>query len=212
MIAKDYDGPLGLKWGQPPADVKSALQGKLTFVDESQNDNGKTLSHHYKGAFGGIEPETIEVSFYEQKLIAVVAVLQAKDVRPASRRWLDLVAKTVEVHGKPIKLSPVPNVPKLSAALSAYPDTPNAEKIRELGSLFDEMSEQASGDSLDRKIERGDWSPAAAWKFQNGSGIAVGVAVGPADRNGRHALTPTWMAFGGDFKAWVEAVKTKPEL
>lgn len=209
---KVYDGPLGLTWGLSPSEVKDALQGKLTFVEEFADERAKLFSQRYKGSFGGITPEGIEVAFREKKLIAVIAQLQANDVRPASRRWLELVEATVAAHGAPGQLSEVPKAPKLSAVLSAYPDTPNAGKIRELGSLLDDMSEQSNAEMLDRRIERGDWTPSALWKFQNESGIGVSIVVGPADRYGHHPLTPTWVAYGSGFKAWLESVKSKSDL
>jgi hypothetical protein len=52
----------------------------------------------------------------------------------------------------------------------------------------------------------------AAWSFANEAVIVAQVQVGAPDAEGHHSLVPTWMAAGGDFKAWSAAVSSKPDL
>jgi hypothetical protein len=74
------------------------------------------------------------------------------------------------------------------------------------------LNEQAGGESLDREIERGDWTPLASWKFADDAAVLAQVQVGPPDAQGHHALPATWTAVGGEFKTWTDALKSKPDL
>lgn len=212
-IPKDYEGPLGLTWGQSPAEVRAALSKKFTFRREGMV--GKMFSQTYAGAFAGQKAEEIDANFTDKKFIMLTAMYAAKDVRPASRRWRDLVDKTIETHGEPSKMAPIPEIPGLSGAASAYPNTPNAEKIRKLEAALDGMAE-AAGDTgygaLDRKIAKGDWTPSAGWKFANGAVIVVTVLVGDPDASGARALHPTWMAAGPGIKEFADDAKGTSDL
>jgi hypothetical protein len=126
------------------------------------------LEQVWGGDFSGFATESIAVDFFDQKrFVAFGAVLLAKDVQPASQRWLDLVKATTKMHGAPSRFAPPPE--QVDAGTAAY-------------------------DALDKRIAGGEWEPLALWNFKGGAAILIKVEVGMLDNNGNRSLKPVWLA------------------
>jgi hypothetical protein len=209
----EYEGPAGLRWGQSPAEAKTVLSAKYTFRREDSADKGQVLEQTWAGEFAGFKTESIAVDFFDKKrFVAFGATLPAKDVRPAARRWLDLVETTTKVHGAPSRFTPPPELQSARKIADNYPDLPNKERLQQLASQIDAFQETAgtSGfDALDRKIARGDWEPVALWKFKGDTAILIKVEVGEPDSHGGRSLKPVWLAMSGEKLEWKNQPKSE---
>jgi hypothetical protein len=207
----EYDGPAGLRWGQSPAEAKKVLSAKYTFLREDAADEGQVLEQTWNGEFAGFDPESIFVDFFDKKrFLAFGVTFPAKDVRPAARRWLDLVEATTKAHGPPWRFTPAPELPTAQKLAENYPDLPNKAKLKELAAQIDALQGVAGSsgyDALDRKIARGDWEPMALWKFKGENTIAVKVDIGKPDKRGNRALKPMWVAMSGEKVEWKKSTR-----
>jgi hypothetical protein len=193
----DYNGPLGLTWGQSREDVKAALDGKLTLNKE--DDTGIM----YSGNFADIATDAIVVIFDESGLVAVAVVLQSTDDRPASQKWTDVVDEMTKKYGKPTSIVPPPGRPSMSTSVNAYPETKNKKKLQELSGAMDALMAGAQGVAQDNQIVSGAWKPNAKWAFKNGANIMVSVRVGQPDEFGSRSLSVAWGFFRKSFEELV---------
>jgi hypothetical protein len=159
---KTYEGPLGLKWGQSVAEVKAALEGRYTLVEE------RATGLAYTGAFAGEPTEALVFAFDGTGLGGLVVMYPSTDVRPAARRWVDLVEQMRSSYGEPTKIT----------------KEPGSAVRKELATRYM---------LLDVQIAGGSWEPSATWTFANGVDVTIRVNVGAPNEHGNRPLQPVWI-------------------
>lgn len=102
--AVDYPGPMGLKWGMSPSEVKEISLNKLMLVREMSGGGASFLglgdfAQIYTGTFAGIETSTIQMEFLGGSLIAV-GVGVVNDPRPEVI-WSKMNSTMESKYGKP---------------------------------------------------------------------------------------------------------------
>lgn len=187
-----FTGPLGLTWGQSPAEGRAALKkSALRFIREERGPG--TSSLHYSGMFGGFATDDIQIDFRDGRLMSVLVVLAARDERAKTRRWSEIVEKLTEAHGPPAESTTTAptRADAIAKTAAEHPDDPTLTLIASrAGDRYEE---------LDLRVRRGDWKPVAKWKFWNGAGIATFVVPGPPNADGQIALAVGWFFAAPDF-------------
>jgi hypothetical protein len=187
-----YEGPAGLKWGQSPGEVRKALSGRFHFVKEDTQKD--VTAQSYTGEFSGFKVDTAISFFVASKLAGLTVLLPARDERPASRRWQDMVDAMTKAKGEPTEISSLPSQAKLSDAIKAYPGRSKAQ-IQQLSALFDAAASKAgmSGyEELDARVRRGEIAPYAQWRFKDDVRVTIALQVSQPDQAGQRRLTPVW--------------------
>jgi hypothetical protein len=199
-----------------PRDAKAVLSRKLSLTWEGLETNGHAWLQDYSGEFAGFAVEQVEAAFAydkekpkERPLMAVSVTFGARDERPASRRWLDIVEKMRSAYGEPSKLVAPPEDIGATFTDRAKQSEHFKGSLSALGGLLS----ASRFDQLDRQIAQGSWEPAAGWRFQNHVVVAVTVLVGQPDKHGHRALTPAWMFLHEDMaKGFLDRPKPSREF
>lgn len=196
VVPVDHPGPAGVAWGTSPGDAKRLLQKKLRLAWEGPETDERAWLQQYTGEFAGLAVEQVEASFAydkarprERPLMAFVVTLGARDVRPASRRWLDIVAKMEAAYGQPSRIAPIPA--DVGGTVSERAKT--SEHFQGSLSALGQLLSATRFDQLDRQIAQGSWQPIAHWKFQNHVQVTATVLVSQPDKYGRRELRPAWV-------------------
>jgi hypothetical protein len=101
-LARDYDGPLDLRWGMTLAQVHAALDDKLTLVAQADLWARMGLVNLiYRGTFHGLAADDITLGFVDSKLTSATVVLSAASRQTVLARWQTLVDAMVHSDGEP---------------------------------------------------------------------------------------------------------------
>lgn len=187
----DYQGPLGLKWGMTPAEVKSALEDRFELYEEGETDAGVTLMQRYRGAFADFATDAIEIYFWEGKFLMLGAVLSPKDPRPLMLLWESAGAAMASTYGPPGSITGLPRMTRETR-----------KDRRPASALYRTAAEKELEEALLSRRE----IPTATWIFHNGARgvVSFHVASGAVDASD---IRVVWMfSDGARFKAWEEAV------
>lgn len=203
----NHPGPLGLEWGKSPADARSILAGKLTFVSESPASVGGyfTIDQHYSGGFGQMAADDVWLRFFRGRFFYLAVRLVTSAELPAAKVHAEVIARMSKAYGPPQRQILPPALGSNLAIPDHLPLTVNRQEVMPL--LW---NERTRSDALgifrlqDLMIRTGLWDPFAAWRFRNG--IIVQTYTTPVARTGASdtpVLTPVWIFVDDQtFKAW----------
>lgn len=196
VLPIDHPGPAGVAWGTSAADAKRLLATKLHLTWEGLESDEHAWLQHYTGEFAGLVVEQVEATFAYDKarpqdrpLMVFVVILTARDERPASRRWLDIVEKMRGAYGEPSEFSAPPEDIGATVTDRAKQSEHFKNSLSALGGLLS----GSRFSQLDREIAQGTWQPSARWRFRNHVMVGATVLVAQPDKHGHRDLKPVWL-------------------
>jgi hypothetical protein len=205
-----YSGPLGLRWGKSPADARSILANKLTFVTETPGDlnSYNTIDQRYAGSFAGLPIAEAILKFHRGEFFYLGVILQTAEAKSATRVFERVVAKMRKTYGPPRKET---RPPRLASGKSISDHVPLADKRPWVLPLLWNEQTRADEEKLyqlhDLNIRTGLWDPFAGWRFPNGVTIQVFVHLERLKLGERGLLKPIWIFAKEDrIKKWLQDV------
>lgn len=202
-----HPGPLGLEWGKSPADARSQLQGKLTFVSEAPAEEGAyhTIDQHYTGVFGGLQTTDVMLRFFKGQFFYMLVKLSTAEAGGSPSQVFESVVERMRgPYGAPKGLR---YPPKLSSSYAYFGNLPMEERDKALPYLWNEQlrtDEAAFSRMRDQQILMGDWDPFADWRF--GNKVIVQTFLW-REGGSPGAFIPVWIFCKEDtFKAWRASV------
>jgi len=189
----EYPGPLGLKWGQSPAEVKDALSKRFEFSREGPTDNGAAFTMNFDGQFAGFETDGIEALFMNDRLVGLSVILARGDTVLPSVRWQKIVNQMTEAYGPPTKTNPTPRMPSFSDVVAK---SKTAKKdLKDSAASLDGVFGLVKQEWIEDQIRTGAWEPLARWRFKNGIVGMTAVRLDPPDEEGKRTLFVIWTFF-----------------
>lgn len=169
-LQRDHYGPLGLRWGKSPAEARSILNGKLTFVEEKQAEEAPyhTIDQVWSGNFGKLGTDRIFLRFYKGEFFYFAAYMDSRSTGAVSGMFYQIVERIRKVYGAPIRESKPPKVASNQSIHDNLPLTENRDGVLQL--LWNEslqVSELNTWKLHDLHILTGMWRPLADWRFKN---------------------------------------------
>lgn len=170
IIQKDHYGPLGLAWGKSPAEAKSILNGKLTFVEEKAAEEApyNTIDQLWSGNFGKLKTDKIFLRYYKGEFFYFAAYMDVKSAGTVSGIFYEIVERVRKVYGPPIRES---RPPKVASNYSIHDNLPLAENREHVLQLLWNENLQVSELNIwklhDIHILTDMWKPIADWRFKN---------------------------------------------
>jgi hypothetical protein len=131
----DYQGPLGLKWGMSPAEVKATVGLRLHLEHEGKSEL------YFMGSFARRPGCSVAMTFFEGRLFLVDVLLAEPDSIPAHRRWRAIVDEMAGAYGPPAEIDVAP-----------------ASALRPKDQAVEDTM-------LNFEVREGRWQPRAAWVF-----------------------------------------------
>lgn len=156
ITPKPYDGPVGLRWGMAPDSAKKTLAKSFKLLGESvksKNVNGQI----WRGAFAG-ETSELTLFFLSGELSMIALEQQTADMKPASKRWAELVKNMTDKYGAPGRIESLPDIVV--------------------------ANEHHRYQVLDLRIAGGGLAPQAQWYFNNGATVWIFTSLSDPDANG----------------------------
>ena len=205
-----YSGPLGLRWGQSPADVRSILANKLEFVSETPGEQNSyhTIDLRYRGVFAELPIAEALLKFHRGEFFYLSVVLQTATAGTASKVFFDALSRMKKAYGPPLKES---KPPELASRRSISDHIPLADKRPWVLPLMWNERTRADHDQLhqlyDLHIRTGLWEPFAGWRFPND--VSIQVFIVSESRGGERpaVLKPVWIFAKDDkVKRWRQDV------
>ena len=166
----EYPGPLGLKWGMTPSEVKGILAGKLTLSTEKDFKPVAYYRQEWNGPFAGRPTDAIDVTFCDGGLSGVTVFPASADPQHFFVRWQLIVAETKGQYGEP----------SAEATPHRLPTAESSQLDRDIG-----LSEMA-----DRIVNGEDLI--AIWDFAKDVSIAVRAIAPPSDAHGGRTVRLVW--------------------
>lgn len=170
VIQKDHYGPLGLAWGKTPAEARSILASKLTFVEEKAAEEApyNTIDQLYSGRFGKLETDKIFLRFYKGEFFYMACYMNVQNAGTVSGVFYEIVDRVREAYGPPLRESRPPKVASEFSIHDNVPFTENRDGVLQL--LWNESLQVSATNTWklhDIHILTDMWNPIAEWRFKN---------------------------------------------
>lgn len=191
----NYRGPLGLAFGQSPADARSHLAGKLTFIVEKPDT---ALPYHsveqrYSGEFAGMEIVDARFKFHQGKFFYLAVTLATGTLGSVTEAWASAVDKMTAAYGAPERLN---KPPRLASDKSIVEHMPlDEQKSNILPLLINEREGRDAAQVFalaDLNIRTGLWDPLASWRFRNRVLVQIFLHREKSEA-GQVVLKPVWI-------------------
>lgn len=214
--AKPYAGPLGVPWGKSPADARSILQTRLTFVEEKPGEEGPydTIDQRWTGEFAKMKTAELLLRFHKGEFFYMTVTLGTVDAGSAAAVFESVVRKMKRAYGKPVVHKPAP---KLSSKKAILDNVPLENRGWVLPMLWNEAKKGDTKDTAqdgalkDLMIRINLWDPFAGWSFSNKVKVQTFVfqyRPEGSDPTLPATLKPMWIFAKDDaFKEWKKAVR-----
>lgn len=191
-----YPGPLGLRWGQSPADVRSILANKMEFISEvpGSSNSYNTIDLRYGGRFADLPVAEALLKFHRGEFFYLAVTLQTSKAGAASKVYFQVIEKMRQAYGSPTKES---KPPQLASQQSISDHIPLADKRPWVLPLLWNEQTRADSDKLnqlyDLHIRTGLWDPFAGWRFPNGVIVQSFIHPEPQKDGQAVILKPIWI-------------------